>query len=169
MDNAARGIVISYKVRLSDLVWMYLGSWAVRMLAAPGLFLLLVAATPPYVNVLADVEVGLASMVLAPIAAVVGLSVYNRTLPLIGTTVRLRIHEAGVQGWPAATGLDQTWPHVHRVRAFRGVTTIPFRQLGMPQGARRGWVPIPERALSTEQASFLKDLFERNGLAKSRR
>ncbi len=52
MDSAARGIVVTYQVRWSDLSWMYLGSWAVRMLVVPDLFLLLVAATPPYVNVL---------------------------------------------------------------------------------------------------------------------
>jgi hypothetical protein len=166
MDSRENRITVSYKVRVSDLAWMYVGSWAVRLMLAPGLFELVVAATPGHPNSLEDAIVGLVALVVGPLVVVLGLPVFNRTLPLIGTTVHLRIDDTGVQGWPAAGGLDQTWRRVRRVRRLRGVITIPFRQRQLD---RRGWVPIPERALSPEQASFLADLFELKGLSKSRR
>jgi hypothetical protein len=89
---------------------------------------------------------GVACAVVAPLLLVWMLLSMYHTARLIGKKVHLVIDDAGVQGWPLAPYQDRSWPRIRKVRRLRGVITLPFRQFG----TRAGWVPVPERALTTE-------------------
>lgn len=148
---------ISYKVRLSDLAWMYLGSWAARMMMSPGLLLLL-AGLSQLANpdaqpdlVVRGIAAGAAFTVLGPalycFAMIYGISHVR------GTTVHLTIDDDGVSGWPIATDMDRSWPRIRGARKLRGVITLPFRELG----TRAGWVPVPERAMTQDNSRTCLD------------
>lgn len=158
-------VEISYRVRLSDLVWMYLGSWAARMMMSPGLVLLVAGlsglATPdaPSANTAARLVVaGAALAVLGPAFYCFGM--IHGISHVRGTTVHLTIDDDGVSGWPIASDMDRSWPRIRRARKLGGVLTLPFRQLG----TRAGWVPVPERAMTPGQLQDLLGLLAYHGL-----
>jgi hypothetical protein len=160
---------ISFTIRFSDLLSMYLGSWAARIAALPGfVFLVIVlAAWPPP----ADIPIGsylgmlIASvgfLVLGPLLLTYFLFGMYGARSLVGSTVHLQLDETGLAGWPLAPELDREWTTVRRVRRLRGVTTLPFRQFG----TRAGWVAVPDRAMSQTEFSTFFGLLIRRGLAK---
>jgi len=108
-------VEISYRVRLSDLVWMYLGSWAARMMMSPGLVLLVAGlsglATPdaPSANTAARLVVaGAALAVLGPAFYCFGM--IHGISHVRGTTVHLTIDDDG-----SRAGLSQPiWTEVGR-------------------------------------------------------
>jgi hypothetical protein len=163
---------ISYEVELPDLLWMYLGSWAARISAAPGLFCVFVvlAAWPPPADVPLASYVGMlgASLVftaLGPALLLYFLFGQYRARRLVGTTVHLLLDDRGVEGWPIGAGINRTWPRIRRARKLRGVTTLPFREFG----TRAGWVPIPDRAMNPEQLSAFECLLHSKGVMKRRK
>jgi hypothetical protein len=164
---------ITYEVRRSDLLWMYLGSWGARIAAMPGaLFLLvLLIGWPPDDDsqrgaVLLVMVFALAAAVTAPIVLCAALMLQNGTLRLIDSDVRIRIDDHGVRGWPIEPQMDRRWPLIRRARTLRGVITLPFQERA---GFRAGWVPIPERAMTPQQRAYLRDLLLSKGLVKNGR
>jgi hypothetical protein len=154
---------VSYTVRRSDVVWMYLGSWAARMLLIPGILCILfgLPTNPKYMTAeLLFMVFGVVCLVGAPLLLSRMLMSMYGTDRLVGTSVQLKIDDRGIRGWPLAADMDTSWPRVRRARRLRGVITVPFRQFG----TRAGWVPIPERALSSGQLETLRLLLKAKGL-----
>ena len=131
MDKPPR-LEVTYVVSRWDVVSMYLGSWAARMVAAPGVAIVLLAilSLPSgRISLTEKIQVlgfGLALAVLAPVGLVLVLmSIYG--IPrLIGKKVHLVIDEAGVQGWPLAPYQDRSWPRIRKVRRLRGGSPCRF-------------------------------------------
>jgi hypothetical protein len=157
---------ISYTVRLSDLVWMYLGSQAARIAAAPGsvCLVLVVIGWPsagiPVTTGLEFLGVCLAFTALGPLMFLLAaLSMYGAR-GLVGTTVHLSVDDKGVRGWPLLPDADRTWPRIGRVREMRGVITMPFRKFG----TRAGWVPVPRRAMTADHLTELLGFLATKGV-----
>jgi hypothetical protein len=121
LDKPPR-LEVVYVVSRWDVVSMYLGSWAARMVAAPGVAIVAMAILslpPDQVPLTEKIEVfglGLACAILAPLVLVWVLVSMYRTPRLIGKKVHLVIDETGVRGWPLAPYQDRTWPRVRKVR-----------------------------------------------------
>jgi hypothetical protein len=164
-------IEVTYVVDRRDLLFMYLGSWACRLAAAPGAAIILMAivALPspndPPGQSLEVFAFGLALAIGGPLLLVLMVFGQYGNAGLVGKKVHLTIDESGVRGWPLAPYQDRTWPTIRRVHRLGGVITLPFRQFG----TREGWVPIPARALTSEQRSALSALLVRKGLMKAPR
>ena len=165
MDKPLR-LEVTYVVSRWDVVSMYLGSWAARMVAAPGVAIAVMAILslpPDHVPLTEKIEVlglGLACAIVAPLLLVWVLVSMYQTARLIGKKVHLVIDDGGVQGWPLAPYQDRSWPRIRKVRRLWGVITLPFRQFG----TRAGWVPVPERALTTEQLTAFRALLTSKGV-----
>jgi hypothetical protein len=165
LDKPPR-LEVTYVVSRRDVVSMYLGSWAARIVAAPGVAIMLVSilSLPSERISLAEkmqvLGFGLALAILAPLGVILVLMSMYQTARLIGKKVHLVIDDAGVQGWPLAPYQDRSWPRIRKVRRLRGVITLPFRQFG----TRAGWVPVPEHALTTEQLTAFRALLTRKGV-----
>ena len=161
-------IKVSYTVRRSDFVLMYLGSWAARCTLVPGL--LSVAIGIPYVNPqgpigtnMTFIAFGIFLMVVGPLALCWLLMGAYGSSKVVGSTVHLRIAGHGLSGWPLYPHMDRSWPRIRRARSFGGVIALPFRQFG----TRAGWVPVPERAFSTEELKAFRALLKSKNLLKS--
>ena len=165
MDKPPR-LEVTYVVSRWDVASMYLGSWGARMVAAPGVAIVLLAilSLPSgRISLTEKIQVlgfGLALAILAPVGLVLVLMSMYGIARLIGKKVHLVIDDAGVQGWPLAPYQDRSWPRIRKVRRLRGVITLPFRQFG----TRAGWVPVPERALTTEQLTAFRALLTSKGV-----
>ncbi len=157
---------IVYTLTLSDLVWMYLGSWAARMAAAPGFLCVVfcVAGWPsagiPIASYLEILGACLVFMALGPLLFLLGALGMYGSRRFVGTTVRLSIDDQGVRGWPLAKEMRLTWAQIRRVRSVRGVITLPFRHFG----TRAGWVPVPERAMTAGQLTDFLSLLADKGV-----
>jgi hypothetical protein len=160
---------VTYTVRRWDVISMYVGSWGARTSAAIGVGLaVMVIVSLPDGTLPIDEKIklfgfGVALAVLGPLLlAWMLLSMYG-TGRLVGKEVHLVIDDKGVRGWPVAPYQDRSWPRIRKVRRLGGVITLPFRQFG----SRAGWVPIPARALTTQQLEELDALLVDNGLIKA--
>jgi hypothetical protein len=165
LDKPPR-LEVVYIVSRWDVVSMYLGSWAARMVAAPGVAIVAMAILslpPDHVPLAQKIGVlglGLACAILAPLGLVWVLVSMCGTTRLVGKKVHLVIDDAGVQGWPLAPYQDRTWPRIRKVRRLRGVITLPFRQFG----TRAGWVAVPECAFTAEQLTGFRALLISKGV-----
>ena len=170
-------LIVSFKVRRSDFVWMYLGSWGLWIAIAPGLVGLAIGLSGivpglvglpvnpdvPLTNVLFMVGFGLIALVVGPAYLCFLLARMNRIGEVVGKTVALSIDARGVWDWPLAEEIDTTWANASKARRLGGVTTLLFPQFG----TRRGWIPIPDRALSVRDRQVFRDLLASNGLTRS--
>jgi hypothetical protein len=165
LDKPPR-LEVTYVVSRWDVVSMYLGSWAARMVAAPGVGLVLLAITQlpnarySLMDKIQTFGLWLALAILAPLVLVLALMSMHGTTRLVGKKVHLVIDDAGVQGWPLAPYQDRTWPRIRKVRRLRGVITLPFRQFG----TRAGWVAVPECAFTAEQLTGFRALLISKGV-----
>ena len=166
----ASSIEITYTVRLSDLAWMYLGSWAARLAALPGLSLMAawVMGWPPPADIpvatyFAFLGISIVTAAAGPLLLLPMLFMMNGTLKVVGTTVHLSVDNDGLSGWPLAPEIERTWPRIRHARRLHGVITLPFRQFG----TRAGWVPMPERAMTSEQLVSIRALLASKGLMKA--
>lgn len=167
--HQGRRLEVQYTLRLADLLSMYLGSWAARIAAAPGVIclLLLLVGWPPPADVPVASYLGMAVVAAmgaagGPLLLIYMLFVRYQARSLVGTKIRLSIDDAGLWGWPLASQIDRSWPRVRRARRFRGVITLPFREFG----TRAGWVQVPERALTAKQLAEFRGLLASKGLMK---
>lgn len=85
---------------------------------------------------------------------------------LLDLPINIHIDGTGIEGWPFWPDQDRTWESIKAARRLRGVITLPFPD---PLGLRRGWVVIPERALSQQQRVEFNELLESRGLLKPSR
>lgn len=113
--NRRDRLEIAFTLRLSDLVWMYLGSWGARIAVCPGLIFLLIvlAGWPPPADVplpsyLGMVGVGVVGTVFGPLFVLCGLLGMYGARRMVGTTIQLSIDGEGVEGWPLAADMDRT-------------------------------------------------------------
>lgn len=146
---------------------MYLGSWVGKAALIPGVLCILIGiptnpAIPP-ANYAFFVIFGAVLLFATPLFLCGMLMLVNGTETVVGKQVRLLLDDEGVRGWPLARDVDTSWPRVRKTRSLGGVMTLPFRQ---PFGARQGWIPIPERALTPQQREELHSLLVSKGLIK---
>ena len=121
MDKPPR-LEVVYVVSRSDVVSMYLGSWAARMVAALGVAIVLVgilglpSSDGSWGVMIEAIGFGLACAILAPLVLVWVLVSMYRTTRLVGKKVHLVIDDLGVRGWPLAPYQDRTWARIRKVR-----------------------------------------------------
>jgi hypothetical protein len=157
---------VTYTVKRSDIAWMYLGSWAAKIAAVPGLLVILIGLPTnpkfPLSEALGFMAFGAVCVVAGPLLLLWMLMGMYGTNRLIGHTVKLHISSNGVRGWPPAEDVPTTWQKIRRIHRLRGVITLPFQKFG----TRAGWIPIPERALSSEELATLHTLLRDKGVMK---
>ncbi len=154
---------VTYTVRRSDSVWMYLGSWSARIALIPGILILVIpiGRAGSISEFLVFLGWGSLCLIGMPALLCLQLLAINQANRVIGKTVTLRIDETGVSGWPLAGDLDCSWWRIRKVHSLRGVLTLPFRNYG----TRLAWVPIPDRALDPGQRMQLAALLRSEGVA----
>jgi hypothetical protein len=158
---------ISFTVRWSDFIWMYLGSWGPRIAAIPGIVMMLIpiGRAAPLTTYLFFEVGGLAVALVSFTYVCVGLLGWNNVARVVGKAVALEIDDNGVSGWPLGGDLDSSWWRIRKAYRLHGVTVLPFRNYG----TRAAWVPIPDRALTTDQLDQLRELLVAKGLMKPNR
>lgn len=158
-----------YSLSRGDLAWALLGSSAVRIGSVATLAFPLYALLAPAQDVgarISHIAIALFFCGLVPVLSVAVLMTSVGLGRLLDLPINIHIDGTGIEGWPFWPDLDHTWESIKAARRLRGVITLPFPD---PLGLRRGWVVIPERALSQQQRVEFNELLESRGLLKPSR
>jgi hypothetical protein len=149
-------LVVSYTVRWSDFVWMYLGSWGARIAAVPGIVFMLIpiGESGPLAQFLFFEVAGLALAIGGLLYVCVGLLIRHGVGRVVGKTVTIQLDGEGISGWSLAGDLDCSWWRVRKAYRVHGVTCLPFRHTG----THAAWVAIPDRALTKAEQLRLRDI-----------
>jgi hypothetical protein len=143
-------LAITYKLRLSDLYWMWETSWVglpVTIFFVGGAVWLFSALFYPSSEpITADVAAGLLVFVLAPFfGPAVGIFTTGKWV-LRGRTIHLKLDEEGLNGWSVPYFRQTSWVHLRHARFESRVLVLPF---SWPFAD--SWAVIPARALSPGQ------------------
>ncbi len=153
-------IVLTYKLRLSDLAWM----WETSPIALPimagmtavGLVLLSAILDPAGKPIEQDIFFGFLLIALGPIMPLWGIWATGG-LWMRGRTIRLKFDGEGLQGWPVPVFRETTWAKLKSPRLESRVLVLPFSSWGDAVAV------VPARALTPGQLAKIVALLNDQG------
>lgn len=155
-------VTLTYKLRLTDLYWMWetssAGLAATAVLAAFGLMFLAVPIAPAGAPIAEDVVVGFVLLLAAPFFPSLVMLFASGKVTMVGRTVELRIDRDGLQGWPVARFRDTSWRELRHPRLESRVLVLPF---SWPFAD--AWAVVPARAFTPAQFETLLAVLREHG------
>ena len=156
-------VIVTYKLRFSDLYWMWETSAAgligTAAFVSLGLMFIAVVLEPADNPVAADVGVGILFLLLAPILVPFLMLFASGKFQMIGRSVRITFDDRGVDGWPVAAFRTTDWDDLRHPRLESRVLVLPF---SWPFAD--AWAVVPARAFSPEQFGRLLTILHGKGV-----
>jgi hypothetical protein len=157
-----KNLEISYQLRLADLYWMWETSGAGLVTTIVFVVLALVFLSAPLSPgdkpVGADIETGIACLLLAPFLGPAVMLFASGKMALRGRTVRLVLDEEGLDGWSVPSFRETTWGRLRHPRLESRVLVLPF---SWPFAD--SWAVVPARAFTPAQFEHLMAILEGHG------